>query len=79
VRLRKIAEDYDATDRDRAYAYIRERQREGEIVTGLLYIAPDSKDMHVQAETVPTPLVDLPYENLCPGNDELQRMQQRFR
>src|SRR5918994_910918 len=25
VRLRKIAEDYDAGDRDRAYAYIRER------------------------------------------------------
>ena len=25
VRLRKVAEDYDPTDRDRAYAYIRER------------------------------------------------------
>jgi 2-oxoglutarate ferredoxin oxidoreductase subunit beta len=79
VRLRKIAEDYDATDRDRAYAYIRERQREGEIVTGLLYIAPDSKDMHAQSDTVPTPLVEMPYEQLCPGNTELQRMQQRFR
>src|SRR6476469_5592155 len=26
VRLRKVAEDYDPTDRDRAYAYIRDRQ-----------------------------------------------------
>ena len=39
VRLRKVAADYDATDRDRAYAYIRERQRAGEVVTGLLYIS----------------------------------------
>ena len=26
VRLRKVADDYDPTDRDRAYSYIRERQ-----------------------------------------------------
>ena len=37
VQLRKVAEDYDPTDRDRAYAYIRERQKAGEVVTGLLY------------------------------------------
>jgi 2-oxoglutarate ferredoxin oxidoreductase subunit beta len=79
VRLRKVAEDYDATDRDRAYAYIRERQRAGEVVTGLLYISPDSKDMHAQSETVAAPLVDLPYEQLCPGSGELQKMQRRFR
>src|SRR5215207_3510258 len=46
VRLRKVADDYDPGDRDRAYAYIRDRQKDGEIVTGLLYISPDSKDMH---------------------------------
>ena len=79
VRLRKVAPDYDATDRDRSYAYIRERQRAGEVVTGLLYISPESKDMHAQGDTVPSPLVDVPYEQLCPGNAELQRMQQRFR
>ena len=38
VRLRKVAEDYDPTDRDRAYAYIRDAQSKGEVVTGLLYI-----------------------------------------
>jgi 2-oxoglutarate ferredoxin oxidoreductase subunit beta len=79
VRLRKVAEDYDPTDRDRAYSYIRERQNAGEVVTGLLYISPDSKDLHDQSETTSTPLVDLPYEQLCPGADELERMQQRFR
>jgi len=79
VRLRKVAEDYDATDRDRAYAYIRERQRQSEVLTGLLYITPDSKDMHEQSDTVSPPLVNLPFDQLCPGNAELQKMQQRFR
>ncbi len=79
VRLRKVAEDYDATDRDRAYAYIRERQAQGEVVTGLLHLSPDSRDMHGQSDTIDIPLTDLPFDQLCPGNDELQKMQQRFR
>src|SRR5215208_2719592 len=79
VRLRKVAEDYDPTDRDTAYSYMRERQRAGEIVTGLLYISGDSRDMHAQSETIPESLVGLPHDQLCPGNGELQRMQTRFR
>jgi 2-oxoglutarate/2-oxoacid ferredoxin oxidoreductase subunit beta len=79
VRLRKLEEDYDPTDRDRAYARIRERQREGEIVTGLLFIAPDSKDLHDQNETVDIPLTQMPYQQLCPGSAELEKLQQRFR
>ena len=79
VRLRKIAEDYNPTDRDRAYSYIRERQKEGEVVTGLLYIQPDSSDLHEQSNTVAQPLVSLPYETLCPGSAELEKLQARFR
>src|SRR5918995_1542117 len=72
VRLRKVAPDYDATDRDKAYGFIRERQRAGEILTGLLYISPESKDMHAQSETIASALVDVPYDKLCPGSSELQ-------
>jgi 2-oxoglutarate ferredoxin oxidoreductase subunit beta len=79
VRLRKVAEDYDATDRDRAYAYIRARDIAGEVATGLLYISPDSHDLHDQAGTVATPLTQLPYDQLCPGSAELETLQQRFR
>jgi 2-oxoglutarate/2-oxoacid ferredoxin oxidoreductase subunit beta len=79
VRLRKVAEDYDPTDRDRAYAYIRERQREGEIVTGLLFISPDSQDVHDQNRTVDMPLTTVPFEQLCPGSAELEKLQQRLR
>jgi 2-oxoglutarate/2-oxoacid ferredoxin oxidoreductase subunit beta len=79
VALHKVADDYDPTDRDRAYAYIRDRQRSGQVVTGLLFIDSQTRDMHDQNDTVVTPLVDLPHEQLCPGNDELQKLQQRFR
>ena len=67
VRLRKVADDYDPSDRDRAYSYIRERQKAGEIVTGLLYISPDSNDMHEHSNTIATPLVQLPFEAALPG------------
>jgi len=79
VRLRKVAEDYDPTDRDRAYAYIRDAQSKGEVVTGLLYIDEGARDMHGHAGTVAEPLTSMPYEALCPGNDELQKLQARFR
>ena len=79
VRLRKIDEAYDSTDRDRSYAYIREAQREGEVVTGLLYISPDSADVHEQNQIVTTPLALLGHEQLCPGSAELEKLQAKFR
>ena len=79
VRLRKVAENYDPKDRDHSYRYIRNRQKAGEIVTGLLYISPDSKDMHEQLGTATAPLSQLPFEALCPGSTELEKLQQRFR
>ena len=79
IRFRRVDESYDPTDRDRAYAYLRERQKEGEVVTGLLYVSPESKDMHDTNGTVPTPLVDVPYEELVPGAAALAELQKRYR
>ena len=79
VKLRKVDQDYDATDRDAAYSAIRDHQRKGEVMTGLLYISTDSKDVHDQNETVGTPLYSLPHDQLCPGNDALQKLMGQFR
>ena len=46
VRFRKVADDYDATNREGAYAYVRESQKRGEIATGLLFVDEHAKDMH---------------------------------
>lgn len=79
VRLRKVAEDYDPTDRDRVYAYVRERQEAGEVVTGLLYVSPESPEMHDLLGTVDEPLVGLPFESLCPGAAALEKLQAEYR
>jgi 2-oxoglutarate ferredoxin oxidoreductase subunit beta len=79
VKLHKVDQDYDATNRDAAYSAIRDHQRKGEVMTGLLYISTDSRDVHDQNETVGTPLYSLPHDQLCPGNDALQKLMAQFR
>jgi 2-oxoglutarate ferredoxin oxidoreductase subunit beta len=79
VRFRKTPMGYDPTDREAAYAHVRGCQQRGEVATGLLFIDQNGQDMHEVSKTVETPLVDLPYEQLCPGNDALQKLMERFR
>ena len=79
VLLRKTAADYNARNRGAAIEYIRSHHRNGEIVTGLLYIDGSEPDMHGVNGTVSVPLARLPYEELCPGRDALQALQKRFR
>jgi 2-oxoglutarate ferredoxin oxidoreductase subunit beta len=79
VRFRKVADGFNPLDRDAAYGYVREHQEKGEVLTGLLYISPDAPEMHEVSGTVDTPLVDLPFEDLCPGSGALEKLQQRFR
>ena len=79
VRFRQVSADYDPTDRDAAYAHVRARQEKGEVVTGLLYIDQRGADMHVVSNTVERPLVDLPYEALCPGRAALDVLMDEYR
>jgi 2-oxoglutarate ferredoxin oxidoreductase subunit beta len=79
VRLRSTAADYDPTDRTSAYAHVRACQARGEIATGLLFVDEDSRDMHDLLKTPETPLIDLPYERLCPGAAALDALMARYR
>jgi 2-oxoglutarate ferredoxin oxidoreductase subunit beta len=79
VRLRATAPDYDPTDRDSAYAHVRACQRRGEVATGLLFVSESARDMHDALRTVQTPLVDIPFEQLCPGSAALDRLMERYR
>jgi 2-oxoglutarate/2-oxoacid ferredoxin oxidoreductase subunit beta len=79
VRFRQVDGDYDPTDRDAAYAYVRGAQERGEVVTGLLFIDRAAGDMHAVNGTVERPLVDLPYQELCPGRAALEALQEEFR
>ena len=79
VRFRKTHEGYDPTNRESAYAHVRACQARGEVATGLLFLDEKGSDMHAVAGTVTTPLVDLAYEELCPGNSALQGLMEKYR
>jgi 2-oxoglutarate/2-oxoacid ferredoxin oxidoreductase subunit beta len=79
VRLRKIAEDFPAGDRDAVYAWVRSRQRAGEVPTGLLYVEPGATGMHEIENTTDGPLFDVAFERLCPGAAALDGLMEEFR
>ena len=78
VKLRKVDPDYDPTDRPRVLDHVADVASREEIATGLLYIEEAGDDMHGFANTVDTPLVDLPYEGLCPGSTALEELQKEW-
>src|SRR5262249_34656988 len=45
LALRKLDADYDAHDRVGAMAFLAKHAEKGQIVTGLLYVDPDSEDL----------------------------------
>ena len=79
LKLRKVAADYDATDRVKAMGYLTERQHAGEIVTGLLYVDPDAEDLHEHLGTVAKPLNQLTDDELIPGAAALAKINSGLR
>lgn len=79
LMLRKVARDYDATDRVKAMAYLHEREAVGEIVTGLLYVEAESEDLHDALATVGKPLNALSDAELVPGAAALDRINTALR
>lgn len=79
VVLRKASEDYSPENRGAAIEYIRTHQREGEIVTGLLYLDESEPDLHEINHSDARPLRDIPFEELCPGADTLADIQEGYR
>ncbi len=79
LRLRKLEETYDASDRIAAMNYVQSRYAEGEIVTGLLYFSPDPRDLHAALDTVATPLNQLSERQLCPGSAALAKFNESLR
>lgn len=79
LRLRRLSEDHDPTDRTAALNYLRQREAQGEIVTGLLYLDPEPDDLHAHLHTVPAPLNRLGDAELCPGSAALERINAALR
>jgi 2-oxoglutarate ferredoxin oxidoreductase subunit beta len=79
ILLRKVSREYNVQNRGAAIDYLRAHHRKGEIVTGLLFIDEGQPEMHALNATTGTPLASLAYETLCPGQEALTKLQQRYR
>jgi 2-oxoglutarate ferredoxin oxidoreductase subunit beta len=79
VRLRKMEEDYDPTDRQAVADHLELHRHRGEIATGLLYVDKQASDMHDTSQTTEVPLAQLPFDKLCPGSAALDELQKSFR
>jgi 2-oxoglutarate ferredoxin oxidoreductase subunit beta len=79
LALHKLSEHYDPTDRGAAISFLQQRQAIGEIVTGLLYVDPESSDLHAALDTVDTPLNGLNDAELTPSLASLEELNASFR
>jgi 2-oxoglutarate/2-oxoacid ferredoxin oxidoreductase subunit beta len=79
MRLRKLREEHDPTDRVAAMNLLAAHQARGEVVTGLLYIETEARDLHQALNTSERPLNALREADLCPGAAALAKINAALR
>src|SRR5438067_6762987 len=79
IRLRKLAADYDPTDKVNATSHIARASEKGEVLTGLLYVSPDAQDLHAHLNTYEAAFNELAEKELCPGSAMLDKINAALR
>ena len=72
LSLEKISENYDPADKIKAIQNIQESQRDGKVLTGLLYADPEAKDLKEILNVSDKPLNEMNLNDLCPGSEKLK-------
>jgi 2-oxoglutarate ferredoxin oxidoreductase subunit beta len=79
IQLNKLDKDWDPMDRNSAMNALMQSRLKGEILTGLLYMNPETTDLHHTIQTSDTPLNMLKKDSLCPGNEALKSINAELR
>jgi len=79
IRLEKLAANRDPYDRLAAMNALQNSRNKSEILTGLLYVEPQSTDLHHTIQTSDRALNSLEQHELCPGAMALADFNQGFR
>jgi len=72
INLYKREDKEVITSRREAIAALEKTKEDEQILTGILFLDPDSQDTHEILGTTDTPLHTFGEKELCPGNDVLQ-------
>ncbi|HEY7776302.1 MAG TPA: thiamine pyrophosphate-dependent enzyme, partial [Kineobactrum sp.] len=79
LHLEKLSENLDPFDRLSAMTTLEQHRAKGHILTGLIYMDKDSRDLHDVLETSRRPLNTLQEGDLCPGNKVLANINASLR
>lgn len=79
LNLFKLNPNWDPTNRDASVERMQAARKEGQILTGLLYLDPATSDLHQTINTTKRPLNTLTESDLCPGSGVLEKINQGLR
>jgi 2-oxoglutarate/2-oxoacid ferredoxin oxidoreductase subunit beta len=79
LRLRKLEEDFDPTDKIRAITRLNEAHHEGEVLTGIFYVNPQAPNFMDMLNLVDQPLATLPDSLTRPGKEVLDACMEELR
>jgi 2-oxoglutarate ferredoxin oxidoreductase subunit beta len=79
LRLRKLEEDYDPTDRIKAITRLHEAHEKGEVLTGVFYVNPKAPNFVDLLNITEQPLAMLPEAVVRPGREVLEQVMEELR
>src|SRR5438477_8857768 len=79
LRLRKLEEDYDPTDRIKAITRLHEADEKGEVLTGVFYVNPKAPSFVDLLNITEQPLATLPESVVRPGREVLEQVMEELR
>jgi 2-oxoglutarate ferredoxin oxidoreductase subunit beta len=74
IQLHKLEQQWDPQNKLSAMTALSNAKTKGEILTGLIFIDEQSKDLHTLLNTTDTPLNKLTEDVLCPGVEKLKEI-----
>jgi 2-oxoglutarate ferredoxin oxidoreductase subunit beta len=74
LRLTKLEEEYDATNRIRAITRLHEAKDKGEVLTGVFYVNPEAPTLIDMLNVTDQPLATLPESMVRPGKEALDKV-----
>ena len=79
IHLKKASDDIRTDDPVAAMNAMQRADAEGRILTGLLYLDPDSQDLNQTLQLASRPLNELDKDALCPGSKVLKSINEGLR
>jgi len=79
LRLSKLEEDYDPTNRIKAISRLHEAHEKGEVLTGVFYVNPKAPTFIDMLNLTDQPLATLPESVVRPGREVLEQAMEELR